>query len=97
MDAEFVLDEICFVWDEAKAAMNLRKHGVSFEQAAEAFFDPFARLTDASVEEEHREAVLGTDENSRLPFVVHIDYESGRYRIISARTATPTERRFYES
>lgn len=97
MDVEFVLNGISFVWDDAKADSNLRKHGVSFEQATEAFFDPFVRVTDASVEEEVRDAVIGRDEGSQLLFVVHIEFKSGRYRLVSARRATPPERRFYES
>ncbi len=97
MDAEFELNGIVFVWDAAKANSNLRKHSVRFEQAAETFFDPFVRVTDSSVEEEVRDALIGMDEQSQLLFVVHIEFESGRYRLLSARRATPTERRFYES
>jgi uncharacterized DUF497 family protein len=41
-----------FVWDLKKAASNLSKHGVSFDEAREVFFDPFVQLADASVDEE---------------------------------------------
>jgi uncharacterized DUF497 family protein len=56
MDVQFTLHEIVFEWDSQKAIINIRKHGVSFEQACEAFFDPFlARLEDEVVDEELRE------------------------------------------
>ncbi|MEW5941472.1 MAG: BrnT family toxin, partial [Chloroflexota bacterium] len=45
MNIQYTLYEILFEWDSQKAIANLRKHGISFEQACEAFFDPFlARL-----------------------------------------------------
>jgi len=52
MDTRFVLHGITFVWDSNKASTNLRKHRIPFEQAAEAFFDPFLKLVDASQHEE---------------------------------------------
>ena len=51
---------IRFEWDAKKAAANQRKHGVDFEQACEAFFDPFLAAVDAGLEgAETREAILG--------------------------------------
>ena len=97
MDERFELNGISFVWDAAKAQSNLSKHRVSFEQAAEAFFDPFLRVVDASPEEEARDAVIGMDESWTLLFVVHIEIEGDRFRIVSARRAAPNERRIYES
>lgn len=97
MDDRYELDGISFVWDVEKAKSNVSKHRVSFEQAAEAFFDPFLRVIDASPEDEARDALIGMDEGWSLLFVVHIELEGDRFRIISARRATPRERRIYES
>lgn len=78
MDERYALDGISFVWDAAKAQANVSKHRVSFEQAAEAFFDPFLRVVDASPEEEGRDALIGMDERRNLLFVVHIGLEGER-------------------
>jgi uncharacterized DUF497 family protein len=51
------LNGITFAWNREKAWGNLSKHGVAFQQAVKAFFDPFARVIDASPEEEARDAV----------------------------------------
>jgi len=57
MDIVYRLQGIEFKWDEEKAEANVRKHGVTFEEAAEIFFDPFYRTGNASVdEEENRES-----------------------------------------
>ncbi len=96
MDERFELSQISFVWNQAKAQDNLRKHGVAFEQAAEAFFDPFLRLVDASSDDEARDAIIGMDEQWNLVFVVHVAFEDESVRIISARKATRNERRVYE-
>ena len=76
--------------------MNLSKHQVSFEQAADVFFDPFFRVIDASPDTESRDAVIGMDTAWNLLFVVHIVIEDDRIRIISARPATRGERQLYE-
>jgi uncharacterized protein len=56
MDTRFVLQGITFIWDEHKAQENPRRHdGITFEQAAEAFFDPFLKVVDASRSEEARD------------------------------------------
>lgn len=60
------------------------------------FFDPFVRVFDVGTDTEARDAVIGMSENGRLLFVVHIEQTEDRFRLISARTATPAERRFYE-
>ena len=86
-----------FEWDDEKASSNLRKHGVSFEEAATAFGDPLS-LTIADPEhsdEEERFVLLGTSALNRLMVVVHTEAEDN-IRIISARLATPRERRNYE-
>ena len=51
MDVVFQLQGVKFEWNKEKYAMNLRKHGVKFEEAAEVFFDRFNIYGDASVEE----------------------------------------------
>lgn len=62
MDVEFVLNGITFVWNEEKARNNPGKHdGVTFQQAAEAFFDPFLVVVDASRNDEVRDAIIGMD------------------------------------
>lgn len=97
MRISFVTHGIRFEWDSRKAASNLRKHGVAFEQACEVFFDPFVAVVDASTEEEDRDAVIGMTAGSRLLVVVHVLREDEVFRIISARPATPAERRRYEN
>lgn len=95
MDTRFELNGITFVWDKGKARSNWSKHGVPFEQAAEAFFDPLAKLINTSTEEEARDALIGLDRQGRLLFVVHIEIKDP-IRIISARKAARQERRGYE-
>jgi hypothetical protein len=97
MDIEFMRQGIRFVADNDKARSNSHKHGVSFERAAEAFFDPFLKVLDASRNDEARDAILGMDETQRLLFVVHLVLEDERIRLISARKATHEERRHYEN
>ena len=80
-----------FEWDEAKAAENYAKHGVSFETAIEVFKDPFAaeRLDDREGYGEDRFILIGTAEGVLLT-VVHTE-RNDRIRIISARRATKHE------
>jgi uncharacterized DUF497 family protein len=84
-----------FEWDDAKAATNLARHGVSFEQAREAFNDPFA----VEFEDDRREygearfILLGMVAE-RMIVVVHTS-RGDIVRIISAREAEPHERRRY--
>ena len=96
VDTQLELGGQAFEWDTDKAASNLAKHGVTFLEACEVFFDPFFRLVDASVEEEAREAAIGYTEGSRLLFVVHLVREEESIRIISARPASAEERKIYE-
>jgi uncharacterized DUF497 family protein len=97
MDMRFVLHGITFVCARNKASANLRKHGIPFEQAAQAFFDPFLKLVDASRHEEGRDAIIGMDTRWNLLFVVHIALEDEAIRIISARKATRREWAHYEA
>ena len=85
-----------FVWDGLKAIENRSKHGLSFETACECFFDEWSAFVDASVDDEHRLAVIGLSEQRRLLYVVHVLREGHLIRIISAREATAQERRTYE-
>lgn len=97
MDSRYEKNGISFVWNTRKAAANPKKHdGITFEQATEAFFDPFFKLVDAGRNEEARDAVVGYDESGRLLFVVHIELEGDIIRLISARKATVTERNDYD-
>jgi len=95
MDIVFRLQDIEFEWNDRKARINIRKHGVAFEEAAEAFFDPFRREGDATVDDEQREFVLGYSLSNRLLLVVHVE-RGNRIRIISARSAIRSERMEYE-
>lgn len=98
MDVYFVLNGITFVWNQEKADRNPLKHdGITFQQAAEVFFDPFLVLVDASRNDEARDAVIGLDTRWNLLFVVHIEREDNTIRIISARKATRQEREIYEN
>ena len=98
MDTVFVLQGIEFIWDEDKARTNPRHHdGITFEQAAEAFFDPFLKVVDASRNDEARDAVIGMDTRWNLLFVVHIQVEDEAIRLLSARRATRQERTDYEA
>jgi uncharacterized DUF497 family protein len=97
MDVYFVLNGVTFVWNDEKARINPIKHdGVTFQQAIEAFFDPFLVVVDASRNDEARDAVIGLDRHWNLLYVVYIERENDIIRIISARKATRKEREDYE-
>ena len=87
-----------FEYDSRKAAINLRKHGVSFDEAITSFFDTSAiSMTDPahSAPGDERFVHIGMSTKSRLLFVVHNEAD-GFIRIISARLATPAQRELYE-
>lgn len=86
-----------FEWDHAKAAGNLVKHGVSFEEASTVFADPLGRIADdpRHSTEEPRFVLLGQSERQRLLAVMYTE-RADTIRLISARGATPRERRAYE-
>jgi uncharacterized DUF497 family protein len=94
------MNEMRFAWDEVKAAENLRKHGVSFEEGSTVFADANARLKpdpDHS-QEEDRFILLGFSAKLRVLVVCHAYRENDKViRIISARKATRNERKQYES
>ena len=86
-----------FEWDDAKAAANVTKHGVSFEEAETVFADPLAGIApdpDHSAGE-LREIAAGFSADGRL-LLVSFTERLGVIRIISARELTPLERRLYE-
>lgn len=88
---------MALVWDERKAARNLKKHQVSFDEAVTVFDDPFFLIAadeDHSIEEK-RFIILGESHDGRLLVVAYA--ERGKdTRIISAREATSKERKNYE-
>ena len=86
-----------FEWDPRKAASNLAKHRVSFEEAATVFGDPLGRIVSDPRHSagEERLALLGISEERRLLSVMYVD-RADAIRIISARIATRHERRDYE-
>lgn len=87
-----------FEWDDAKAARNLAKRGVSFDEALSVFGDALA-LTFADTEHsdlEHRSRTYGCSNKGRLLVVVHTERRSG-VRIIGARKATRHEKSIYEN
>lgn len=87
-----------FEWNPAKAAANLRKHGISFEEARTVFHDEFAVqfFDDIHSGQEDRFIMLGMSSHANLLIVCHCERDAGDViRIISARKATPTEARHY--
>jgi hypothetical protein len=88
---------LTFTWDKKKAATNLRKHGVAFEEAATAFGDMLSLTTfdpDHSIDQD-RFILLGASNRGKLLVVAHTE-QSDTIRIISARLATRSERKIYE-
>ena len=95
MDIAYRLQSIEFEWDEDKARDNIQKHGVTFEEATEVFFDPFYQMGDASTDDEQRDFIIGYSISERLLLVVYVE-RGERIHIISARRATRHERKVYE-
>ena len=86
-----------FEWDARKAESNLKKHGISFDEAVTVFYDPLA-ATFADLEhsdEENRFLTIGHSGQGRLLVICHVDRLS-TLRLISARRATSGERRRHE-
>ncbi|MBV5299687.1 MAG: BrnT family toxin [Rhodoferax sp.] len=87
-----------FESDDQKAASNLRKHGVSFDEAVSVFGDAMA-LTFADTDHadnEDRSRTYGISNNARLLVVIHTERQNG-IRIISARKATRYEKSIYDN
>ncbi len=88
---------LTFEFHSRKAAANLRKHGISFREAASVFGDTLGShlRDDQHSWDEERWIILGTSDRSRLLFVVYTQ-EGSTVRLIGARTATADERHEYE-
>ncbi|MCL2659499.1 MAG: BrnT family toxin [Acidobacteriaceae bacterium] len=87
-----------FAWNPKKADANLKKHGISFEEAETVFYDEFAVqfFDETYSEQEDRFILLGMSSQANLLIVCHCEREDGDVvRIISARKATPTETCYY--
>ena len=92
-----ILHYVDYDWDEAKAASNLEKHEISFEEAATVFDDPLYidfYDPDHSVEE-HRYLIIGQSTAGRLLIVSYTERDE-IVRLISARQVTASEKRAYE-
>ena len=86
-----------FTWDPKKAARNLRKHGVSFNEAATCFEDPAGcYLRNDAPSYEDRLILIAFSAKRRLLFVVHAEVGRDDIRIVSARRASPAQRRIYD-
>lgn len=93
-----VNDHLRFEWDARKNRANVRKHGVSFEEAQSVFYDDNARLIDDPdhSDDEDRFVLMGLSDALRALVVCHCYRKGGRViRIISARKADPSERSKY--
>ena len=90
-------NEVKFTWDATKAKTNLKKHGVSFDEAATCFDDAkgcyFRNVAPAY---EDRLILIALSKKSRLLFVVHAEVGRDAIRIVSARKASPAQRGIYE-
>ena len=90
---------IKFEWDPTKAAANLKKHQVSFEEAKSVFYDDFAVqfFDEEHSSDEERFLLLGMSSGARLLIVCHCEREHGEViRIIAARKVTKRESAFYQ-
>jgi uncharacterized DUF497 family protein len=90
---------IKFEWDPTKAASNLKKHQVSFDEAKSVFYDDFAVqfFDEEHSPDEERFLMLGLSAGSKLLIVCHCERQDGQViRIISARKATKRESAFYQ-
>jgi uncharacterized DUF497 family protein len=90
---------IQFVWDDKKAEVNYRKHGVRFEKAIEVFKDPLRETTLNCIENgEIRYQTIGSIGSHQLLLLIFTRFENGTtiIRIISARRLNKRERRKYE-
>jgi uncharacterized DUF497 family protein len=85
---------VSFEWDLKKAASNFRKHGVNFADAVTALEDELALTLDDDHRHEQRFITIATDALGRVLVVVYT-FRGETIRIISAREATPRERRQY--
>lgn len=87
-----------FEWDDSKANSNLKKHGVSFDEASTVFEDvnAFIQADKRHSDDESRVWLIGYSEQNRLLILSYTERSDGRIRLISARRVTPRERAIYE-
>jgi len=92
------MNSLRFEWDARKATANLKKHGISFEEAKSVFFDERAKLIDDPnhSEDEDRFILLGLSHSLRIVVVCHCYRDENVIRIISARKATVRELKEYK-
>jgi uncharacterized protein len=91
------MEDEFFEWDDEKADSNLRKHGISFEEAKSVFYDLLS-VTIPDIlhsEDEYRFIITGYSDEQRQIVVAHTD-RNDRIRLISTRLATPSEKKKYE-
>lgn len=88
---------LLFEWDENKAQNNIKKHGISFEEASTVFGDSLSLTISDPLHSmnEERFIIIGMSHQNRLLIVVHTE-RSDTIRIINARLTTRRERRYYE-
>ena len=84
------------MWHEAKAELNVQKHGIAFHEAVTVFDDPLFVLQDASRNDEGRDAAVGFSSTGRLLTVVHLEVDGDYIRIISAWRASASEEALYD-
>ena len=89
------MTEITFEWDEKKNKLNQKLHGITFDDAKFVFNDPYKIILPDIYHSEKEERWLAIGLVSRVLFVVFTERNENTIRIISARTATKTEERFY--
>lgn len=87
---------IKIIYDANKAQSNLIKHGVNFEDAKQALFDPHALVSEDNDHDEARFVLVGMAHKLLVVVYCYLD-DDNIIRLISARTATKTERKAYES
>lgn len=86
-----------YVWDTKKAKVNIKKHGITFEESVEVFDDPYAIESldeKSSLLDEFRYRIIGRVKRQVVVLVAYTQRD-GISRIISARYATPKERQAY--
>jgi hypothetical protein len=92
------MNKTIFEWNPQKARLNIRRHGVRFEEATTVFTDPLSLTIDDplhSNEEEERYIIIGESSQKRVLVVIHTD-RGDHIRLISARVANSHEKKEYE-
>lgn len=91
------MEDLRFEWDEKKNEINIKKHGVSFEEASTSFYDDLAIVIpdEKHSEEEERFTLIGKSESNRVLYVSHCERAGGVIRLISARKALSREVKEY--